>query len=110
VRRDHDLVLLDQRGTGGENRLDCPVSDRAFVVVIVPKEGHVLARLDGCVAAMTREFLDTARANPSCAMHGKRPSYALRRFWRVRSALCRTRRRHGAGGIVARRGPIPECV
>jgi pimeloyl-ACP methyl ester carboxylesterase len=47
-------------------------------VVIVPKEGHILARLDECVAAMTREFLDTAHANPSCAMQARRPSYAVR--------------------------------
>jgi len=47
-------------------------------VVIVPKEGHILARLDDCVAAMTREFLDTANANPSCAMQARWPPYVVR--------------------------------
>jgi pimeloyl-ACP methyl ester carboxylesterase len=47
-------------------------------LVIVPKEGHMLARLDGCVAAMTREFLDTMHANPSCATQTRRPPYAIR--------------------------------
>jgi pimeloyl-ACP methyl ester carboxylesterase len=32
VRRNHDLVLLDQRGTGGVNRLQCDVADHTFLV------------------------------------------------------------------------------
>jgi pimeloyl-ACP methyl ester carboxylesterase len=32
LRRDHDLVLLDQRGSGGENRLQCDVADHTFLV------------------------------------------------------------------------------
>jgi pimeloyl-ACP methyl ester carboxylesterase len=37
VRRDRDLVLLDQRGTGDSNRLDCMVADRTF---LVPKDAE----------------------------------------------------------------------
>jgi pimeloyl-ACP methyl ester carboxylesterase len=47
-------------------------------LVIIPKQGHILGGLDGCVAAMTREFLDTGRADLSCAMQARRPSYAVR--------------------------------
>jgi pimeloyl-ACP methyl ester carboxylesterase len=32
VRRNRDIVLVDQRGTSGAHRLDCPVADRSFVV------------------------------------------------------------------------------
>lgn len=47
-------------------------------VVIVPKEGHILDRLNACVAAMTREFLDTGHADPSCALSAARLPYAIR--------------------------------
>jgi pimeloyl-ACP methyl ester carboxylesterase len=42
VRAKHDLVLLDQRGTGGSNRLDCDVADRTF---FIPKDEGCLRRL-----------------------------------------------------------------
>jgi pimeloyl-ACP methyl ester carboxylesterase len=32
VRAEHDLVLLDQRGTGGAGRLDCEVAEGRFLV------------------------------------------------------------------------------
>jgi pimeloyl-ACP methyl ester carboxylesterase len=47
-------------------------------VIVVPKEGHILDRLDACIAAMTREFLDTGHADSSCAMLASRPPYAIR--------------------------------
>ena len=43
VRGEHDLVLLDQRGTGGSSRLDCEVADRSFLIPKDPKA--CLARL-----------------------------------------------------------------
>src|SRR5262245_6895450 len=43
VRRTRDIVLVDQRGTGGTNRLQCAIAPRAFVV---PADtGRCLARL-----------------------------------------------------------------
>jgi pimeloyl-ACP methyl ester carboxylesterase len=47
-------------------------------VVIVPKEGHILDRLDACVGAMTREFLETGHADSSCAVRAARLPYAVR--------------------------------
>lgn len=47
-------------------------------VVVVAKEGHILDRLDACIGAMTREFLDTGHADSSCAMPSARPPYAVR--------------------------------
>lgn len=32
VRRDRDIVLMDQRGTGGAHRLDCPLAPRSFMI------------------------------------------------------------------------------
>ena len=32
LRNDHDLVLLDQRGSGGEYALQCDVADHTFLV------------------------------------------------------------------------------
>jgi pimeloyl-ACP methyl ester carboxylesterase len=43
VRAERELVLLDQRGTGASNRLDCEVADGHFLVPKRPKE--CLARL-----------------------------------------------------------------
>ena len=47
-------------------------------VVIAPKEGHILDRLDACVGAMTREFLETGHADSSCARQAPRPPYVIR--------------------------------
>lgn len=47
-------------------------------VVIVPKEGHILDRLEACIGAMTREFLDIGHADSSCATRAARPPYVVR--------------------------------
>lgn len=36
LRTDRDLVLVDQRGTGGSNRLDCAVAPETFLVPVDP--------------------------------------------------------------------------
>ncbi|HEU0225002.1 MAG TPA: alpha/beta hydrolase [Steroidobacteraceae bacterium] len=36
VRRERDLVLVDQRGTGGSNRLDCEMPEEAFASGEIP--------------------------------------------------------------------------
>jgi pimeloyl-ACP methyl ester carboxylesterase len=46
-------------------------------VVIVPGEGHLLNRLEACVGKMTREFIDSGRANASCSRISPLP-YRLR--------------------------------
>jgi len=45
VRRERDIVLVDQRGTGGSNRLDCPMPEEALASGdISPAELRDLAR------------------------------------------------------------------
>jgi pimeloyl-ACP methyl ester carboxylesterase len=45
IRRERDLVLVDQRGTGGSNRLDCPMDDVALSTgELSPAEMRELAR------------------------------------------------------------------
>ena len=45
IRRERDLVLLDQRGTGGSNRLECPMPEDALTAGDVsPAELKALAR------------------------------------------------------------------
>ena len=45
IRRERDLVLVDQRGTGGSNRLDCPMDDEALATgELSPAEMRELAR------------------------------------------------------------------
>lgn len=62
-RRAHDVVILDQRGTGGENRLDCIVAPRAF---FVPADSqHCLQRLGrqaDLTAYGTPNFVDDLEA------------------------------------------------
>jgi len=51
VRRERDLVLVDQRGTGASNRLDCPMPEEALATGdISPAELRDLAR--GCLAKL----------------------------------------------------------
>lgn len=51
VRRERDLVLVDQRGTGGSNRLDCDMPDDAVESGEMPPA--VLAQLAGaCLAQL----------------------------------------------------------
>jgi pimeloyl-ACP methyl ester carboxylesterase len=51
IRRDRDLVLVDQRGTGGSNRLDCEMPAEAFASgEIPPSQIRELAR--ACLAAL----------------------------------------------------------
>ena len=40
IRRDRDLVLIDQRGTGHSNRLDCELPDDSEYTALDPS-GHV---------------------------------------------------------------------
>lgn len=49
IRSHHDIVLVDQRGTGKSNRLDCPESDdtSADAAVIVRTSKACLAQLKG---------------------------------------------------------------
>ena len=51
---------------------------RPSQVVLVPKEGHILYRLNDCVGAMTREFLDNGHADSSCAAQAVPPPYMIR--------------------------------
>jgi pimeloyl-ACP methyl ester carboxylesterase len=38
IRRDRDLVLVDQRGTGRSNRLDCALPDDSAIIVLDPRK------------------------------------------------------------------------
>jgi pimeloyl-ACP methyl ester carboxylesterase len=46
-------------------------------LVIVPKEGHMLARINECIGIMTRDFLERGNADPSCALRLKPLPYQL---------------------------------
>jgi pimeloyl-ACP methyl ester carboxylesterase len=66
VRGEHDLVLLDQRGTEGSHRLDCEVADRSFLIPKDPKAclAGLSARADLRMYSTARfvEDLETARS------------------------------------------------
>ena len=50
IRRDRDLVLIDQRGTGRSNRLDCALPDDSDFTVLDPQKLQELLR--ECRAAL----------------------------------------------------------
>ena len=50
IRRDRDLVLVDQRGTGRSNRLDCSLPDDSEFVVFDPQKLQAVMR--ECVASL----------------------------------------------------------
>ena len=45
IRSEHDIVLVDQRGTGGSNRLDCPQPP----AVAQPTEAEIAAAAQACL-------------------------------------------------------------
>ncbi len=51
IHRERDLVLLDQRGTGGSNRLDCDIPDEALVTGEISPAG-MRALAGDCLAAL----------------------------------------------------------
>jgi pimeloyl-ACP methyl ester carboxylesterase len=51
IRRDRDLVLVDQRGTGRSNRLDCELPDDSEFVVLDPQK--LQAAVQECLAALS---------------------------------------------------------
>jgi pimeloyl-ACP methyl ester carboxylesterase len=50
IRRDRDLVIVDQRGTGRSNRLDCALPDDSEFVVLDPQKLQAAVR--ECLAAL----------------------------------------------------------
>ena len=50
IRRDHDIVLVDQRGTGGSNALDCPRRrSRGRNTVGPPNRAEIVAETERCL-------------------------------------------------------------
>jgi pimeloyl-ACP methyl ester carboxylesterase len=50
VRRDRDIVVVDQRGTGRSNRLDCSFPDESDITVTDPRQLQELTR--ACLAKL----------------------------------------------------------
>jgi pimeloyl-ACP methyl ester carboxylesterase len=50
VRRDRDIVLVDQRGTGGSNRMDCDFPDETFDAEVDAEKFRGMAR--DCLAGL----------------------------------------------------------
>lgn len=50
VRRDRDIVIVDQRGTGRSNRLDCTFPDESQITFTDPRQLHELTR--SCLAKL----------------------------------------------------------
>jgi pimeloyl-ACP methyl ester carboxylesterase len=50
LRRDRDIVVLDQRGTGRSNRLDCTFPDESAITFTDPQKLRALAR--SCLAGL----------------------------------------------------------
>jgi pimeloyl-ACP methyl ester carboxylesterase len=106
IRRERDLVLVDQRGTGGSNRLDCPMPEEALATGDLPPEEmrslarECLARLPQGVAYYTtsvavrdldavREALGYERINLFGGSYGTRVAqhYARRYPDKTRSVV-----------------------
>ncbi len=74
IRRDRDLVLVDQRGTGGSNRLDCEMPEEALAGGEIPPAQ---------MRELARECLATLRSRPQFYT----TSVAVRDLDAVRAAL-----------------------
>ena len=49
IRANHDIVLVDQRGTGSSNRLDCPASTE---VDDIPDDAEIMRLAKTCLAQL----------------------------------------------------------
>jgi pimeloyl-ACP methyl ester carboxylesterase len=74
ILRERDIVLVDQRGTGASNRLDCPEDEDALA-----------GATDAAIAASTRACLETLASHASAAYYTT--SLAVEDLERVRAAL-----------------------
>jgi pimeloyl-ACP methyl ester carboxylesterase len=52
VRQDHDLVIVDQRGTGSSNPLTCPSSTNSPTTSTDPGEGAPIDQVKACLAGL----------------------------------------------------------
>jgi pimeloyl-ACP methyl ester carboxylesterase len=106
IQRERDIVLVDQRGTGGSNRLDCPGEED---LVYTPSVAEITAHARQCLASLAthanvawyttsvavqdlervRAALGYERVNLYGASYGTRVAqHYLRRFpQRVRSVI-----------------------
>lgn len=51
IRRDHDIVLIDQRGTGRSNKLDCPLPNDSDLTEADPAQ--VRSHTEKCLTALS---------------------------------------------------------
>ena len=100
ARREHDVVLVDQRGTAGTHRLDCVVAPRTFVVPVDPERcaGRLGQRADLRLYGTddfvrdldrVRESLGYEQISMFASSYGTRAAfvYARRNPSRVRSLI-----------------------
>jgi pimeloyl-ACP methyl ester carboxylesterase len=55
VRRTRDILLVDQRGTGGSSRLDCPIDDDALLFETEATLQDTLGYVEECLEAMPHD-------------------------------------------------------
>jgi len=105
IRQSRDLVIVDQRGTGKSNRLDCTLPDDSEMISTDPEQLHALTRK--CIASLSgdprfyttsvavrdldevREALGYERINLYGVSYGTRVAqHYMRRYpQRVRAAI-----------------------
>lgn len=55
VRRTRDILLVDQRGTGGSSRMDCPIDDDALLFETEFTFEDTLGYVEECLAALPHD-------------------------------------------------------
>jgi pimeloyl-ACP methyl ester carboxylesterase len=91
VRENHDIVVIDQRGTGGTNRLDCVVAARTFFVPLdIERCVARLQRQADLTAYGTRNFVDDLDAARAALGYERISLYGV--SYGTRAAVAYTRR------------------
>ena len=109
VRRTRDVVLIDQRGTGGDNRLDCARAPRSLLVP---------ADADGCVARLSQQatlrhygtdsFLEDLESTRKALGHDRIVLFAL--SYGTRAAYAYARRYPQSVRAVVLVAPAPVAM
>jgi pimeloyl-ACP methyl ester carboxylesterase len=109
VRRTRDVILIDQRGTAGVNRLDCPRAPRSLLVP---------ADVAGCVARLsqhatlryygTDSFLEDLEATRKTLGYGRIVLFGL--SYGTRAAYAYARRYPESVRAVVLVGPAPVSM
>jgi pimeloyl-ACP methyl ester carboxylesterase len=111
ARRHHDVVIVDQRGTGGTNKLDCVVAPRTFFVPLDSERclGRLQRQAD-LTAYGTENFVDDIDAARAALAYERVSFYAASYGTRAAVAYARRFPAHVTSLVLVAPAPLNLSV